>query len=101
MHTVHVSFMLGKARVAPLKHVTIPHLELTAAVLAVRADIMVRKALELDLKSSTFWTDSQSVLKYVANENARFCTFVANRISVIRENTCKTVEIHQNKAEPC
>jgi len=38
-------------------------------VLAVRVDIMIRKALELDLKSSTFWTDSQSVLKYVANEN--------------------------------
>lgn len=59
VHTVHVSFMLGKARVAPLKQVTIPRLELTAAVLAVRVDIMLRKALELDLKDSTFWTDSQ------------------------------------------
>lgn len=103
MHTVHVSFMLGKARVAPLKHVTIPRLELTAAVLAVRVDIMIRKALELDLKSSTFWTDSQSVLKYVANENVRFRTFVANRISVIRENTdvkqWKFIRTKQNPAD--
>ncbi len=60
MHTVYVSFMLGKARVAPLKQVTIPHLELTAVVLAVRVDVMLRKALELDLKSSTFWTESVS-----------------------------------------
>lgn len=34
-----------------------------------------------------FWTDSKSVLKYIANEQTRFHTFVANMISVIRDNT--------------
>lgn len=34
-NSIHVSFMLRKAREAPLKQVTIPHLELTAAVLAI------------------------------------------------------------------
>ena len=64
---VHVAFMLGKARVAPLKQTTIPHLELAAAVLAVRVDKMLRKELHIKLNSWTFWTDSQSVLKYIAN----------------------------------
>ena len=41
-HMVHVSFMLGKARVAPLKQMTIPHMELAAAVLAVKVDKMLR-----------------------------------------------------------
>lgn len=41
-HSIHVSFMLGKARVVPLKHVTIPRLELTAACLAVRVDTMLK-----------------------------------------------------------
>ena len=89
-HTVPVAFMLGKARVAPLKQTTIPRLELAAAVLAVRVDKMLRKELDIKLNSSTFWTDSQSVLKYIAIEHTRFCTFVANRISVIRENTIVT-----------
>ena len=78
--------MLGKARVAPLKQTTIPRLELVAAVVAVGVDRMLRKELDITLNSSTFWTDSQTVLKYVANKDTRFCTFVANRISVIREN---------------
>ena len=34
-----------------------------------------------------FWTDSTTVLKYICNETRRFHTFVANRVSVIREAT--------------
>ena len=82
---VHVSFLLGKARVTPLKQITIPHLELTAAVLAVRVDQMLRAELELPLDQSTFWTDSTSVLKYIKNEDRRFHTFVANRVSTIKD----------------
>ena len=37
--------------------------------------------------NDTILTDSQSVLKYIANEQTRFHTFVANRISLIRDNT--------------
>lgn len=84
---VHVAFMIGKARVAPLKQVTIPRLELTAAVLAVKVDIMLRRELQLQLNKSTFWTDSTTVLKYITNETKRFRTFVANRISFVRDAT--------------
>lgn len=84
---IHVSFILGKARVAPMKQMTIPRLELAAAVLAVKVDKMLRREMVWKLSVSTFWTDSQSVLKYIANEQTRFHTFVANRISLIRANT--------------
>lgn len=84
---VRLSFMLGKSRVAPLKQITMPKLELAAAVLAVRIDKMLKKELQLDLDKSVFWTDSQTVLKYIANDAKRFHTFVANRVSVIREAT--------------
>lgn len=76
-NSIHVSFILGKARVAPLKQVTIPRLELNAAALAVQVDTMLRVELQLPLEKSCFWTDSTSVLKYIKNEDRRFQTFMA------------------------
>ena len=80
---VHCAFIMGKARVAPLKPITIPHMELTAAMVAGRLNKMWRKDLQMQLKDSIFWTDSTSVLKYIRNETSRFRTFVANRVSEI------------------
>lgn len=100
---VHLAFSLGKARVAPVKKVTIPRMELTAAVLAVRVDRMLKAELQLNLESSIFWTDSTTVLKYIGNETKRFHTFVANRISAIREATVvsqwRYVDTKQNPAD--
>ena len=86
----HIAFVIGKARVAPLKVVTIPRLELAAAVLAARIDRMLRRELEVTLTDSVFWTDSTSVLKYIMNDTRRFQTYVANRVSTIRDLTHKS-----------
>lgn len=79
----HSAFVMGKARVAPLKLVTIPRMELTAAVVASRMDRLWRKELQMDLQESVFWTDSTSVLKYIKNKTSRFKIFIANRVSEI------------------
>ena len=84
---IQLSFMLDKARVASLKQTTIPRLKLNAAVLAVKIDNMLGKELSLQLEDSCFWTDSQTVLKYINNDTKRFHTFVANRVASIREVT--------------
>lgn len=84
---VHCSFLLGKSRVTPLKPVTVPRLELTAATIAVKMDKLMKQELRMDLKESVLWTDSTTVLRYIDNDGARFKTFVANRVSTIRENT--------------
>lgn len=83
-HSVmHSAFIMGKARVAPLKSVTIPRMELIAATMASRMDILWRKEMHMDLLDSVFWTDSTSVLKYIRNETSRFKVFVSNRVSQI------------------
>lgn len=61
---VHVAFLFSKDRVASLKPITITLLELTAAVVAVRVNKMLRLERQLPLKKTCFWTGSTSVLKY-------------------------------------
>jgi hypothetical protein len=62
---VQHSFILGKSRVAPLKRITIPRLELAAATLAVKVNRMLYKELHMELTFSTFWTDCTSALKNI------------------------------------
>ena len=81
------NIVMAKSRLAPLKTLTIPRLELQAATLATRQDALLRRELDLELGPSQFWTDSMIVLQYILNQEQRFHTFVANRIAEIREKT--------------
>ena len=79
--------MIGKARLAPIKSVSIPRLELTAAVLAVRLNNVAKCALEAESCHSYFWTDSMAVLHSTKNKAKRFPPFVANRLAIIEQST--------------
>ena len=65
--THHVSFVCGRARLAPLKWLTIPRLELCAAVLAANADKQLRSELQWSINKSVFWTNCTVVLHYINN----------------------------------
>ena len=75
---IHCSMMMAKSRLAPLKQLTIPRLELSAATLAVKVDQAIQNEMDLKVNDTVFWTDSTSVLKYIRNRTLRFHTFVAN-----------------------
>ena len=66
---VHCSLIFGKSRVAPVKYVSIPRLELTAATLSVKMSKMLREELGIDIGSEVFWTKSQIVLGYKNNDS--------------------------------
>ena len=82
---VIVLLLVAKSRVTPLKPVTIPRLELTAAVLAIKLNRQVEEELEIPVDRVVFWTDSTVVLQYINNESKRFQTFVANRLAMIHD----------------
>ena len=100
-HEVQCSFIMGKSRLSPLKPVTIPRMELSASVLSTRLDRIIRQELDFVIHDSFFWTDSTCVLRYVANNDRRHKTFVANRVAAIREHSLPSqLKYVDTKANP-
>ena len=99
---VHCTFLMGKSRLAPIKSVTIPRLELTAATTSIRVGEMLKREVDGD-PEFVYHTDSTTVLRYIANERQRFHVFVANRVQLIRDhshpNQWKYVATKENPAD--
>ena len=51
---VHCCLIFGKSRVAPVKYVSIPRLELTAATITVKVSDMLRRELDIPVASEGF-----------------------------------------------
>ena len=81
-----LAFVFRKARVAPMKTVTIPKLELQAALVAARLRNEIQKALTISVKRTFMWTDSTTVLQWLHSIDKK-PVFVANRVSEILELT--------------
>nr|XP_026695063.1 uncharacterized protein LOC101242224 [Ciona intestinalis] len=79
------SLVMGKSRVTPIKTVSIPRLELSAATVGVKLGKLVAGELTCKLHRIVYWTDSTSVLQFLNNPGRRFQTFVANRLAIIND----------------
>lgn len=58
---MYCSLVIEKSRVAPLKYVSIPMLELTAATLSIEMSKRLMNRLQFGITIEVFWTDSQVV----------------------------------------
>ena len=79
---IQVSLVSSKTKVAPIKRLTIPRLELCGAYLLAQLLFHIQKVFSLPLNS---WTDSTIVLSWLVGNPRRFKTYVGNRVSCIVE----------------
>lgn len=83
----HAGFITGKARLAPLPELSIPRLELCAAVLSVNMMETIIAEIAVRFDEINLYTDSRVVLGYICNEKRRFHVYVSNRVQRIRSRT--------------
>ncbi len=82
---ISVQLVTSKVRVAPVKQLSVPRLELEAAVLGCRLGAKVRRTLRKPIHSIRFWTDSDCVLYWLSSFATLYSPFVANRKEAILE----------------
>ena len=80
---------MSKARVAPMneKQLTIPRLELQAAVVVCQMRSVILEETKCELKAVYLWTDSKIVINYIKNKTTNFGVCIAHRINEIRNNS--------------
>lgn len=81
---VSLKLVQGKSRVAPIKRITIPRLELLAAVIGIRLYTSIIDSSEIFKNMTTFfWSDSSTCLAWI-KRNENWAIFVKNRVEEIR-----------------
>ncbi|UYV84182.1 hypothetical protein LAZ67_X001460, partial [Cordylochernes scorpioides] len=82
---VHISMLAAKTRVAPCKSLTLPRLELCAALLLSQLYRSVVDSLKIDIGRTYLWSDSQISLSWIKSDPNRWKTFIHNRVVKIQQ----------------
>ncbi|XP_003740394.1 uncharacterized protein LOC100903021, partial [Galendromus occidentalis] len=96
-------FVMAKAKVCPVKPMSIHRLELLGALLASRLLSSVKSLMDIQIDSAHLYTDNSSVLGWVNSEPERWKPYVANRIrrihTLVGQTVWKYVKSEENPAD--
>ncbi|XP_055918427.1 uncharacterized protein LOC129950519 [Eupeodes corollae] len=86
-NSTEVVLVCSKTKVAPLRPISIPRMELLGTVLGSRLGNSVAKAHELKIESTHYWSDSKTVLLWLLGDPKAYKQFVMFRVGEIQEST--------------
>ncbi len=83
------ALIMSKSKLAPIKTVTLPRLELCSALVGARLSKMILYELDVPIERTFYWADSTLALQYIYSTSNRYKVYVANRVTEIHELSSK------------
>ncbi|XP_059053822.1 uncharacterized protein LOC131848084 [Achroia grisella] len=80
------TLIMARTKVAPVKQISLPRLELCAAALLSKLLKHVMRILSIDTSKTFAWSDSKVTLAWIKGDPNKWTPFVKNRVIEIRNN---------------